>query len=162
MDELGFFFKKPAQSLFILYQCLTSCKELEKSSEQFSGKSDYLPTKPTRNSMTSRGFSPFATPQDFFSKIRCRGKLGLQDIRTSKSWFPGILWLHESWYPGKFWVEREIRTPNKKCSNARKKFQVIWKGKRILTLIYECIKSKGTLCNFLGQRLISRNWYHWG
>ena len=31
----------PAQSLFNIYQCLTSCKESEKSLERLSGRSDY-------------------------------------------------------------------------------------------------------------------------
>ena len=32
------FFKNPSQSLFIIYQCLTLCKESEKSLELFSRK----------------------------------------------------------------------------------------------------------------------------
>ena len=36
--KLGFFFEKPASSLFIIYQCLTSCQISEKSLERLTGK----------------------------------------------------------------------------------------------------------------------------
>ena len=72
MDEPGFFFKNTAQSLFINYQCLTSCKESEKSLER-SRKSDYKPTKPTRNSMTNGQGRLLKTPS---------GKLGVQNTIT--------------------------------------------------------------------------------
>ena len=56
--KLGFFFKKPASSLFIIYECLTSCQISEKSLERLTGKTLLRTTnQPTNCNIVNDGLN---------------------------------------------------------------------------------------------------------